>query len=55
MHHRMFLALTNNEEEKRCRYCSRIFNEYKKNLSSIDLEIVAIILVLEKIQLFLNQ
>ena len=30
-------------------------NEYQKNLSSTDLEIKAIILVLEKFQLFLNQ
>ena len=48
-------TLTNNLEEKLCRYCSGTFNEYQKNLSSIDLEIEAIILVLEKFQLFLNQ
>ena len=42
-------------EEKLCGYCSGTFNEYKKNLSSTDLEMEAIILVLEKFQLFLNQ
>ena len=51
----IFLALTNNLEEKLRRYCSGTFNEYQKNLSSTDLEIEAIILVLEKFQLFLNQ
>ena len=51
----ILLALTNNLEEKLCIYCSRTFNEYQKNLSSIDLEIEAIILVLEKFQLFLKQ
>ena len=51
----ILLALTNNLEEKLCRYCSGTFNEYQKNLSLTDLEIEAIILVLEKFQLFLNQ
>ena len=51
----ILLALTNNLEEKLYRYCSGTFNEYQKNLSSTDLEIEAIILVLEKFQLFLNQ
>ena len=50
----ILLALTNNLEKKLCRYCSGAFNEYQKNLSSIDLEIEAIILVLEKFQLFLK-
>ena len=52
---RILLALTNNLEEKLCSYCSGTFNEYQKNFSSTDLEIEAIILVLEKFQLFLNQ
>ena len=51
----ILLALTNNLEEKLCRYCSRTFSDYQKNLSSTDLEIEAINLVLEKFQLFLNQ
>ena len=51
----ILLALTNNLEEKFCRYCSGTFNEYQKSLSSTNLEIEAIILVLEKFQLFLNQ
>ena len=51
----ILLALTNNLEEKLCRYCSGTFSDYQKNLSSTDLEIEAIILVLEKFQLFLNQ
>ena len=51
----ILLALTNNLEEKLCRYCSGTFNEYQKNLSSTDLETEAIILVLEKFQLFFNQ
>ena len=51
----ILLALTNNLEEKFCRCCSGTFNEYQKNLSSTDLEIEAIILVLEKFQLFLNE
>ena len=51
----ILLALTNNLEEKLCRYCSGTFSEYQKNLSSTNLEIEAIILVLEKFQLFLNQ
>ena len=42
-------------EKKLCRYCSGTFNDYQKNLSSTDLEIEAIILVLKKFQLFLNQ
>ena len=45
-------AVTNIGEEKLCRYCSGTFNDYQKNLSSTDLEIEAIILVLEKFQLF---
>ena len=51
----ILLVVTNIGEEKLCRYCSGTFNDYQKNLSSIDLEIEAIILVLEKFQLFLNQ
>ena len=51
----ILLAVTNIGEEKLCRYCSGTFNDYQKNLSSIDLEIEAIILVLEKFQLFFNQ
>ena len=51
----ILLAITNLGEEKLCRYCSGIFNDCQKNLSSIDLEIEAIILVLEKFQLFFNQ
>ena len=52
----ILLAVTNIGEEKLCRYCIGTFNNYKKkNLSSTDLEIEVIILVLEKFQLFLNQ
>ena len=51
----ILLAVTNIGEEKLCRYCSGTFNDYQKNLSSTYLEIEAIILVLEKFQLFLNQ
>ena len=51
----ILLVVTNIGEEKLCRYCSETFNDYQKNLSFIDLEIEAIILVLEKFQLFLNQ
>ena len=36
-------------------WSSGTFNDYQKNLCSTDLEIEAIILVLEKFQLFLNQ
>ena len=43
------------EKKNFIEYCSGTFNDYQKNLSSIDLEIEAIILVLEKFQLFLNQ
>ena len=43
----ILLAVTNIGEEKLCRYCSGTFNDYQKNLSSTDLEIEAIILVLE--------
>ena len=35
----ILLALTNNLEEKLCRYCNGTFNEYQKNLSLTDLEI----------------
>ena len=52
---RYTFAVTNIGEEKLCRYCSGIFNDYQKNLSSTYLEIEAIILVLENFQLFLNQ
>ena len=48
----ILLAVSNIGEEKLCRYCRGIFNDYQKNLSSTDLEIEAIILVLEKFQLF---
>ena len=51
----ILLAVTNIGEEKLYRYCSGTFNDYQKNLCSTDLEIEAIILVLEKFQLFLNQ
>ena len=51
----ILLVVTNIGEEKLCRYCSGTFNDYQKNLSSTNLEIEAIILVLEKFQLFLNQ
>ena len=51
----ILLAITNIGEEKLCRYYSGTFNDYQKNLSSTDLEIEVIILVLEKFQLFLNQ
>ena len=51
----ILLAITNNGEEKLRRYCSETFNDYQKNLSSTNVEIEAIILVLEKFQLFLNQ
>ena len=51
----ILLAITNIGEEKLCRYCSGTFNDYQKNLCSTDLEIEAIILVLENFQLFLNQ
>ena len=50
----ILLAITNIGEKKLCRYCSGTFYNYQKNLSSIDLEIEVIILVLEKFQLFLN-
>ena len=50
----ILLAVTNIGEEKLCRYYSGTFKDYQKNLSSTDLEIEAIILVLEKFQLFLN-
>lgn len=48
------LLVTNNGEEKLCRYCSETLNEYQKNLSLTDFEIEAIGLVLEKFQLFLT-
>ena len=51
----ILLAVTNIGKEKLCRYCSGTFKDYQKNLSSTDLEIEAIILVLEKFQLFFNQ
>ena len=51
----ILLAVTNIGEEKLCRYYSGMFNDYQKNLSSTDLEIETLILVLEKFQLFLNQ
>ena len=51
----ILLAITNIGEEKLCRYCIGTFNNYQKNFSSTNLEIEAIILVLEKLQLFLNQ
>ena len=51
----ILLVVTNIEEEKLCRYCSGTFNDYQKNFSSTNLEIEAIILVLEKFQLILNQ
>ena len=51
----ILLTLANNEEEKLCRYCSGTFNEYQKSLSSTNLEIENIILVLENFQLFLKQ
>ena len=51
----ILLAVSNIGEEKLCRYYSGMFNDYQKNLSSTDLEVEAIILVLEKIQLFFNQ
>ena len=51
----ILLAVTNIREEKLCRYCSGTFKDYQNNLNSTDLEIEAIILVLEKFQLFLNQ
>ena len=35
----ILLPLTNNLEEKLCRYCNGTFNEYQKNPSSTDLEI----------------
>ena len=50
----ILLVLTNNEEEKHCKYCTGTFNEYQKNLRSLDLEIETIILVLENFQLLLN-
>ena len=52
---RYTFAVTNIGEEKLRRYCSETFNDYQKNLSSTNVEIEAIILVLEKFQLFLNQ
>ena len=51
----ILLVVTNIGEEKLWRYYSGTFNDYQKNLSSTNLEIEAIILVLEKFQLFLNQ
>ena len=51
----ILLAVTNIGEEKLCRYCSGTFNDYQKNISSTNLEIEAIILVLENFQLFFNQ
>ena len=50
----ILLVVTNIGEEKLCRYYNGIFNDYQKNLSSTNLEIETIILVLEKFQLFLN-
>ena len=35
----ILLALTNNLEEKLCRYCIGTFNEYQNNLSLTDLKI----------------
>ena len=51
----ILLVITNIGKEKLYRYYSGTFNDYQKNLSSTDLEIEAIILVLENFQLFLNQ
>ena len=51
----ILLVVTNIGEEKLCRYYNGIFNDYQKNLSSTNLEIETIILVLEKFQLILNQ
>ena len=48
----ILLAITNIGEEKLCRYCSGTFKDYQKNLSSTDLEIETIILVLKNSNYF---
>ena len=45
-------VVTNIGEEKLCRYCSGTFKDYQKNLSSTDLEIETIILVLKNSNYF---
>ena len=48
----ILLAVSNIGEEKLCRYYSGTFKDYQKNLSSTDLEIEAIILVLKNSNYF---